>query len=104
MTLGPFPVDDATLGALEHALDATLTFTPDGEPVVVGAEYSLGRLLEWLSGPSEVLEDPETPLVTRVQPAYSTSDALRALIGEVRRLRRAFEAAGIAPEILQPGP
>jgi hypothetical protein len=59
--LPPFPTDDATLMAVEHALDYCLTFEgEDGEeldePRGVGAEYSLPALLDFLSG---TIEDPD---------------------------------------------
>jgi hypothetical protein len=48
-SLPPFPVDDITLNALEHALGAALRYIGD-EPTLVGAEYDLHQLLDFLSG------------------------------------------------------
>lgn len=45
--LPSFPVDDVTLAALEHALGASMTFV-NGEPSIVGADYDLHQLLDFL--------------------------------------------------------
>lgn len=116
-TLPPFPVDDATLIAVEHALGGALTLDrpPDADPDdagpwLVGADYSLSALLDFLAGttgrdPNEELlqagrdestlpewergrggwQDAEIVYDTRVH--YSEHDLIRALISEVRRLR-----------------
>src|SRR5690242_2151591 len=114
-TLPPFPVDDATLLAVEHALGAALTYdrpdhalsdSADNGPWIVGAEYSLSQLLDFLANstgrdPNEELireADPERPdtwegaaIVYDTREHYSEHDLIRALIAEVRRLR---EGAG----------
>jgi hypothetical protein len=41
----PFPVDDATLLAVEHALTGAFTVDPDGTHHLVGAVYALNVLL-----------------------------------------------------------
>jgi hypothetical protein len=105
--LPAFPVDDATLGAVEHALGYCLTFEGEGgerldEPRGVGAEYPLWRLLDFLSG---TLEDDEhvtlvdgdpalfelgvgpVPTYLDERPHYTERDVIAALIAEVRRLR-----------------
>ena len=108
-SLPPFPVDDATLLAVEHALGGALTYDrPDDNadfedegPWLVGASYSLATLLDFLAGctgrdPNEELirpGDPERPgyegaeVVYDTRPHYSEHDLIRALIAEVRRLR-----------------
>lgn len=115
-TLPPFPVDDATLLAVEHALAGMLTFDrPEGSdhadsgPYLVGAGYSLGTLLDFLAGttgrdPNEELiqagrDETDLPewergrdwssaeVVYDTRPHYSEHDLIRALITEVRRLR-----------------
>jgi hypothetical protein len=110
-----FPVDDATLAAVEHALDACLSMDEEhggspGNPVIIGADYSLDTLLDFLSGTT----DDDDPRVYRIdgdgermdpvdaarddalgvgqwwvdeRPHYTDRDVIRALIHEVRRLR-----------------
>lgn len=114
--LPPFPVDDATLLAVEHAMQAALTYErPDDAPQdsegpwLVGAAYSLGTLLDFLGGttgrdPNEELiqaarDESDLPewergrdwsaaeIVYDTRPTYSERDVIAALIAEVRRLR-----------------
>lgn len=113
MSLPPLPLDDVTLLAIEHALDASLTYEqPEGAegdgPWVVGADYTLPSLLDFLAGvtgrdPSEVLiqegrDESDLPewernpiaaaeIVYDTRPHYSEHDLIRALVAEVRRLR-----------------
>jgi hypothetical protein len=47
--LPSFPVDDVTLAAIEHALGGALEMRDD-LPVLVGADFSLDTLLDFLSG------------------------------------------------------
>lgn len=59
--LPPFPTDDTTLLAVEHALGYCLTYEgEDGEPLDdprgIGADYSLHTLLDFLSG---TRDDPD---------------------------------------------
>lgn len=120
VTLPPFPVDDSTLAAIEHALGGSLTYDqPDGTdgegPWLVGADYSLSALLDFLAGctgrdPNEELiqaarDESDLPewersrgwenaeIVYDTRPHYSEHDLIRALIDEVRRLRRNQEDA-----------
>lgn len=97
MTLPPFPVDDATLLAVEHALDTTLSYNEAGELVNVGSDYSMSQLLDLLSGvdpekwkPAVNEYDTEIPDMVEYTggPIYHTNDIIRALIDEVRRLRQ----------------
>ncbi|UAW08301.1 hypothetical protein SEA_WHITNEY_54 [Gordonia phage Whitney] len=100
-TLGPFPVDDVTLDALEHALGTSvegMTFPDFDNPTVeterhlVGGDYTLNDLLDFLSG-----HDPErstlvgyagdVPIFEGWDQRYSEHDVIHALIAEVRRLR-----------------
>lgn len=111
--LPPFPVDDMTLDAVAHSLDACLTYEgEDGEdleePRVIGAEYQLAALLDFLAGatgrdpngyqlePGSVrlpgIEGAEIWMDTR--PTYTPHDVIRALIEEIRRLRDASELNG----------
>lgn len=108
--LPDFPVDDATLLAVEHAMGGALTYdrpdhvpydSGDEGPWLVGADFSLSRLLDFLAGctgrdPHEELihsGDPDLPdyagaeVVYDTRPHYSEHDLIRALIAEVRRLR-----------------
>lgn len=73
------PVDDTSLALIEDATNATLEINSDGEPVVMGAEFSMNRLLEFWSGYNA--DSTDTPvLLTR-------DDIIRALIDEIRRIR-----------------
>lgn len=99
-----FPVDDMTLGMVEHALDYCLTFDgEDGEqldePRGIGAEFSLHSLLDFLSGTTtdplgvvqhlgvqETFMGPVEMTVDQ-RPHYTEKDIILALIQEVRRLR-----------------
>jgi hypothetical protein len=110
--LPPFPVDDLTLDAVEHALGYSLTIDDDGNPVSSGAaDYSLHTLLDFMAGcmgrdPNERLiregrdesdlpewergriwENAEIVEDTRIH--YSEHDLIRALIAEIRTLRHA---------------
>lgn len=97
--LADFPVDDVTLDALEHALGGALTFEgvenhEDG-PRLVGADMSVSKLLDFLSGYDESKLGPLTlddghdvdGWVEYPDPLYHRDDVIRALIAEVRRLR-----------------
>lgn len=90
--LGPFPVDDVTLSLVSQALNTHFEVI-DGEHVISGGEFTLNRLLEFLSGydvhrqDQEIAEDGS---VVNVYPGviYSKEDVIKALINEVLRLRR----------------
>ena len=99
VTLADFPIDDVTLGLLDHALGACLTWEGvadrDDGPRVVGADMSVSRLLDFLSGYDG---SKLTPLVDEdgyevpdhfdyPDPLWHEHDVIRALIAEVRRLR-----------------
>ena len=95
-TLPPFPVDDFTLDQIEHALGGSLTFDQDStEPRLLRADFSLSRLLDFLSGYDEsrliqAVNEYDTPIPDTFEypdPIYHVNDVLRALIAEVRRLR-----------------
>lgn len=116
-----FPVDDATLAAVEHALGGSLTYdrpddaSPDDRgPWLIGADYSLHTLLDFLAGctgrdPNEELIQPgrdesdlpewergrdwsAAEIVYDTRPHYTERDVIAALIAEVRRLRAAVAA------------
>ncbi len=97
MSLPPFPVDDLTLAALEHAMGGALTFEGVDEdgPRLVGADFSMSKLMEFLSGYDEtkcvpVLNQYDQPIPDWVEypgPLYHHNDVIAALIAEVRRLR-----------------
>lgn len=78
MTEPTVPVDDTSLALIEDALNASLELDNDGEPVVIGAAFSMNRLLEFWSG--DVRHDRLPVLLHR-------DDIIRALIGEIRRIR-----------------
>lgn len=117
--LPPFPTDDATLLAIEHAMGGALTFdrpddaaADDEGPWLVGADFSLPTLLDFLAGctgrdPNEELIQPardesdlpewergrggwgNAEIVYDTRPHYSDHDLIRALVAEIRRLREA---------------
>lgn len=84
MTLGPFPVDDATLDLIDLSLNPEHT-----------GQSSLHSLLDLLSGhdPSKlapVHDDNGRPcpdIFEYPDPVYSVHDCVRSLVAEVRRLR-----------------
>lgn len=109
-SLPAFPLDDATLLAIEHALGGALTFDrpdhalsdfEDQGPWLVDADYSLSNLLDFLAGCTG--EDPNRVVLSEADPTlpgyagaevvydtrihYSEHDLIRALVVEVRRLR-----------------
>lgn len=73
------PVDDTSLALIEDATNASLEINSDGEPAVIGAEFSMNRLLEFWSGYDA--DSTDTPVL------LGRDDIIRALIGEIRRLR-----------------
>jgi hypothetical protein len=95
--LRPFPVDDLTLDALEHAMGGAFTVDEDGTHHLVGADFSVNQLLDWLAGIDrdndailELLSDPEDPRLPVYydpRPQFHYTDIIRSLIAEVRRLR-----------------
>lgn len=92
MTLPPFPVDDFTLDQLEHAMGGSFTIDEAGEHQLVGADFSMSALLDFLSGydPSQekLLEDGPIPVYEYTGgPLYTRDCVIQALIDEVRRLR-----------------
>lgn len=101
--LPDFPVDDATLLAVEHAMGGAYTVDDDGTHHLVGADYNLAQLLDFMAGttgqdPNEEVIDPGDPdlpgyagarIVYDTRIHYTEHDLIRALIAEVRRLRGA---------------
>jgi len=95
VTLAAFPVDDATLGALEHALGGAFAVDDDGVHTVTGADMSVTGLLDFLSGydPAKAVlalneyDQPMPDVQEYPEPIYSRDCVIRALIAEVRRLR-----------------
>ncbi len=103
--LPPFPTDDAMLDAIEHSLDYRLEHDQEAADAGdefpfkgAGADYPLSRLLDFTAGTLDhddprvvtLLEDEwiggvETTVDYREH--YTEKDVIRALIGEVRRLR-----------------
>lgn len=86
-----FPLDDVTLALIEHSLDAVYIIDNNGDPINVGSDMSLSKLLEFLSGPSdEIFEGVvgETEIVYLTTPQYSVDDVIRAMITEIQNLRQ----------------
>ena len=100
MSAPSFPVDDITLDALEHALAGAYTIDEDGQVIVTGADMSVTALLDFLSGydPTKAVpllneyDQPVPDWTEYPDPIYHRDDVLRALIAEVRRLRKANDA------------
>lgn len=94
-TLPPFPVDDATLDLIESALASSFVGWAEDGPLREPGQFGLDRVLEFLSGYDPTLCVPllneyDTELPDAVEytgTLYSEADVMRALIGEVRRLR-----------------
>lgn len=87
MNLPPFPVDDATLGMLEAAID------PRAYGDDLAETSSVLTFLEVMSqlGGSDITaveEKVNEQLRVMRDPQYGVNDVLTALIAEVRRLRR----------------
>lgn len=85
------PVDDNALNLLETALSYHFGVEKDenGDPIGVG-EFSLYQLLDFWSGfdPRLLQKDEESSgEIYRGGPLLTTSDVIRALIAEIRRLR-----------------
>ncbi len=84
------PVDDGALALLETALEYHFTSELDenGDPIPSG-EFSLYQLLEFWSGYDPALSVEEVPgvYVYRGGPVLHSTDVIRALIQEIRRLR-----------------
>jgi len=78
------PLDDTSLTLLEEALDAAL----DGDGAVVGAEFTLSRLLDFWSGydPAKLVQCGEN-VYEYPEPTLHYTDLIRALVAEIRRLR-----------------
>lgn len=101
-TLPPCPVDDFILDQIDHALGGAIGFDDDGARQLVGADFSLSQLLDFLSG----VDDTKAVLVEAAHPdpliansiegaaiyespgrRYSEHDLIAALVTEIRRLR-----------------
>lgn len=88
MGLPDFPVDDGTLNLLEDSLNGSFTVDADGTHHLVGADFTVSDLLDFLSGYDEAkLETGENGWEEYPDPLYHINDVVRALIAEVRRLR-----------------
>ncbi|WP_217349364.1 hypothetical protein [Mycolicibacterium fortuitum] len=101
-TLPPFPTDDFALTQLEHALNTCMEVTREGEHRCVGGEFTLPRLLEFLSGHdpdratligytdtipgTDIPMDHAVPIYESWDQHYSEHDVIRALIARVREL------------------
>lgn len=85
MSLPPFPVDEATLGLLEAAINPRQHGDPDAESSNVEA------LMDFLSamGGSDIsaVEEEADGYVVMRDPHYHVNSAMLALIAEIRRLR-----------------
>lgn len=106
-TLPPFPVDDFTLDQLDHALNTCLgDVIPDtgGRHEKVGGEFTLSEFLQFMSGydadrstligytdtipGTGIPTDHAVPIYEHWDESYTERCVIRALIAEVRQLRR----------------
>lgn len=92
-TLPAFPTDEVTLANLEHALGGAYEVDQDGTHRIVGAEFGLSQFLDFMSGYDDrkliPMEDiGGTPAFEYPDAVYTRDCVIRALIDEVRRLRR----------------
>lgn len=90
--LPPFPVTDDVLDQVEHALQAAYEVDDEGTHTVVGAEFTLSKLMDFYSGvdeaDGEVIGDVHgIPIIEYSKPRYTEHDVIASLINEVRRLR-----------------
>ena len=94
MTVGlpPFPVDPATLDLLDHALDPRSHGDPAAETSSV---WDLLRMMSEMAGSdvNAVEEEVSDGVFMMRDPHYHDHDVLKALIAEVRRLRRGLDDA-----------
>jgi hypothetical protein len=82
------PTDEIALNQIEHALNTSLTLNDEGQPVRIGGEYGLSKLLEFWSGYDEnKLIDLGDNWVEYPDTVLSREDLIRALIQEIRLLR-----------------
>lgn len=82
--MSDFPVDDLTLDCLEHALN-----TSRGLDGLVGGEYTLSQFLDFMSGYNPSNRTVMSGDVYELHDVLlSEQDVIRALLAEVRRLRR----------------
>lgn len=91
-TLGNFPVDDSALDHILHSLNGSYAVDDDGTHHLVGADFSFSQLLDFYSGYDEanLVEEPYSPgsdVYSYTKPLYSSSDVIRALVLEIKRLR-----------------
>ena len=84
--LPPFPLDDLTLSALEHALGAVTTVDDDGTRRVDGADMTITQLLDFLAGYDPEQEIPDGIAYIGDQ-TYAWQTAFLAVVRELRRVR-----------------
>ncbi len=88
--LPPFPLDTLTLEILEKSLDVTIDNRPDGE-------FTLSQFLEFMSGfeHKQARDTGETidgiPVYLHPDQRYTESDVIRALVGQILKLRNQTE-------------
>lgn len=89
MSLPPFPVDECTLGNIEHALDARMSVDEEGAHHVAGADFTMPALLNFQSGYDPALVEPLGDGIVEYVGGelYTRDDVIRALVAEVHRLR-----------------
>lgn len=98
-TLPPFPVDDETLNVVYDSMNRVVAHVTDsGEHVYTddSAPFSLAQVLDMLSGYDETkvvqavneYDQPIPDIYEYPGAVYHPHDLIRALIDEIRRLRR----------------
>lgn len=88
----PFPLDEFTLTALEHAINTRIEVGTEGEHIPVGGDFTLSRFLDFMSGydgdrsifTGHYIDG--VPLYEHPDQVYSEHDVIRALIARVREL------------------
>ncbi|SLH06734.1 hypothetical protein [Mycobacteroides abscessus] len=93
-TLPPFPINDATLAQLQHALRTSVAVDDEGNRSCVGGDFTLPQLLDFYSGADEsrstlVGYAGDTPIYECWDQRYSEHDVMLALIQRVRELESA---------------
>lgn len=93
------PIDESALDLIDEALNACIG--DDGE--IVGAEYTLPRLLDFWAGHEPNADTlightaDGTPIYENTSPSFHKDDLIRALVTEVRELRAEPTILGAVP-------
>lgn len=97
MTLPPFPTDETTLDLILESFQGAYAVDLDGTHHWTGSDFSFHRLLDFYAGydPNKLVpfegEDMHTrdDILEYKGDLYGERDVVKALIAEIRRLRKA---------------